>query len=334
MYATPKKGKLESSAGASSARVGDINMNHLPSNLVSPPATQHSTPQKETHLNILSSFVRTPVKYNLDGAPKVKADWPRISPEKTQERHREHQAMKLEAKEAGRAAYNETTHRKELKQQVFALENRLRRLQLEEQRTQKKIKETSEKTYRTLCNKQRHCDDLRNKSANKTRNGLELNQRRQSLHIQRTQHLNSKKESVEDMLRTRQQAADTVKLEIKHARAMQNQDQTNQTQRNADLIRNIKDDQQQSIEKRKDMARVQRNQSTQSYRSRVNAEKSEAEQLEARLSDLAVLEEQLVANLNRTYALQRSKEEELERTANLNAASLEPETSLVSKRNS
>lgn len=265
----------------------------------------------------VSPFFRQDLSPNRQRSPPPRSSSPVPMSQTVKERFFEIEKNKQQARETGKEAHVKSVRRKEMLDQVKILENRIKKLQQEEEVMMRKIQDTTQKTEKFTDVKKRRTDDLVTKAKRNQKQNEELNRKRQELQQERENQRRMLRQSVEESLRAKLEIANNVKMENKLNKMIKEEKFRVQKEKNQELINKIR-----SFEKSVIHSKVAREHDTkadlsQYYTEKINNDKEEAEMLEKKLRELAKLEEGMISRLNQTYSLHKSKFEELENVFNM-----------------
>ena len=220
------------------------------------------------------------------------------------------------AKKIGNSAHVIIKRKKSLNKQVKNLENRIRKLQLEEFLMAKRIKETANKTNTILQNKQRYKEKLIETSMRKSIESSMLEERRnkmgQDRETQKIQLNNLKDKTFQNKMNI----AHGVKLDNQFNKLIKSEIEKKLSTHQQNKINKVKDLEINLKLMKIDKENTIRERSNNQYIDKLAKEMQESMLMEKKLAELEKFERGLFENLSNTYIKHKSTFEELEKAYN------------------
>ena len=257
----------------------------------------------------------------------------RMSDEVAKKIEERDQAVELNMK-ISQAALSFHTRRKEIEDQVVALEERIKMLQKEERNVTRKIIKTHEKTEQTLENKRRKQLDLEAKLALKALREAELKQRQEKVSTERR---NSKAGVSQAVLRNQRAKVNTV-LDVKldnYKNKLIKEDINKKEGMKAQALRQSVVNTHEKVKTNtlgKEIGEMTR--WTKKNISRIDTDSQKYEELSKKYEELAAKEQAMLDNLGKTYDLHKNKIQELEKVFTMKVQPREGASNLLMRKKS
>jgi len=311
-----KASELVSMRKTSSARIPKSNQKEKPEKaILKASLSNYKSPQPKTRPS--TATIYSPHRSSVLTGEDPTKQYVYRSTERVQIRKQEGKEMKLESKMLGGDQLENHIQRKEMETHVLVLENRIKKLQMEDMQITKKIYLTSEKTEIILENKKRHHEKLTIKEERARKLEQEV--------LTRQQHLQVYKEQVKEKLNTAQlekfrskhDLASTMKEESGLHRTLKQELREAQEKKIREMVEKRHQERQQKETINQVKVIDKREQAKQSYKSKAEQNQIKKQELADKCKQLENIEQRLLEKLSNTYSVHKAKVQQMEKAFNI-----------------
>jgi hypothetical protein len=203
--------------------------------------------------------------------------------------------------------------RKSLEYQVKILENRLKKLKLEEVSMAKKIKETSDKTDKILCSKRRRQEELQKKEMKNRKREEDLQRKRLEVMKDRQELREGLRRSSMGSLKQKHETACSTKIVNDQEKMRKEEIQRKRDEKNREVISKVNGGINSSMTMKYNREADKINEANNNYKERISKDREAAEDLAQKCGELENIEHQMLEKLSQTYNLHKAKIVELEK---------------------
>eukprot|EP00347_Sterkiella_histriomuscorum_P014562 403360405 len=209
--------------------------------------------------------------------------------------------------------------RNQVEKDVELLRNRVRMLQLEEDRAMKKINETRKKTQQILDLKRKNDEKFQKQVMDEQKNQGNLRTNQSSNFEKRQKQLNDVKQKQMEVQHSKKQEAEQMKLNIRQQQQLKNQLEYDQQMQNQEKKNHLKAQKEQAQYKINEYMMDKHSKAREETRKKMDTEKKQIKDFEMEAQQLELYEAELLRKLQETQQREKMAFNKLE-TAMIDAA--------------
>jgi hypothetical protein len=218
-------------------------------------------------------------------------------------------------KEQGAKRYENRVMRKEMENQMQQLQNRIKRLQLEQENMKRQLKRTETLTKKTIESKQRHLQDLVLAENLKLERLKQEQRTREIIYSEKREHIGNLKNSLALTRMKKAMAANEVRTSLHENLEKREQKLKLENQKKAALHKKTQEMEKKLRDDKLRQSIINKEKADKRFVQIVENERRKASEIQEKMKEMAKLEEALIDQIKTTQLIKESMEDRIRKIA-------------------